>query len=378
MRRRDRPAFYYSPKRLFRQQRTNAVPVENGSYKSYMNAVLQSLIADRGLVHTSTRRLKSCISDSMPLTGALLAMVNTRPYLKVMNTEEIEKIFVERYSWFKTNSHHDAQDFLKLFMYSLEQEFISQQPTEGQESIPRNVQETKSDVQRRHFSMSPKKFLKRRRTVRGEPSIASSPRASEIERTKELPGSSLGYFLSQKYVLICPSCGKQTFPPDRRELGLSVSIPENPKTTGGEVLKPNWNLETLIWQSFEAELVARRCVYCTSVSSIVERVLTETPRCLIVRIKRFNGDGEKIDNAVKIPESLSLDIFFPPKAAFPCQYKLYSVVRCSTDQARGGHFVADVLEDDGTWTRCDDNVIIPGYTDTRDEREGYLCFYNFV
>lgn len=357
------------------------VGIVNMGNTCYMNAVLQCLMSDRCLIDMIDRRLKICEPSSRTLSEGLLVMFYSRrsPAVDFLRPRIIAQIFAEQHPSFKIGLEQDAHEFLTLFMDQLEKDFSEQRMERrrlNELELRRASNRCKDSKESRvAFRLKPSKVL----VKSFKSNIASRMHLSKSSRenASRSVDSSLGYYLSLQRQFICVSCGCRSQPRIERQLGLSVSIPEGPRTPSDEASREIWNLDDFVWDCFLPELIERKCEYCCSSYSVTETRVSKAPRCLVVHLKRFSADGRKIDTSVEIPQTISVEPALQASPGEPVNFQLFAIVRHRSISCESGHYTADVLVDDAswTWTHCDDLRIFPRYPDVLQEEQGYLCFY---
>lgn len=363
---------------------TPIVGIANMGNTCYMNAVLQSLIADRALLDKIGNQLQICDPGSMPLSEAFFAMAQSRQHNRVLSAQTFAAIMQRQYWTFETYVQQDAHEFLTLFIDLLHEEVSSarfRQRDEGRRKNKTGARETGNNATKstgkwgKWFTNTFKCLMKQDKRKQSSP---PSPRTLGFERPSQLVPPSLDYFASLQRVFVCTSCGGRSEPRRERQLGVSVSIPEDQTPPSDEKGRRTWNLRTLLWEYFEPELIMRKCDYCSGVFSVVESRMHRAPRCLVVQIKRVTQDGRKIEDRVKIPEYISVEPFIAGNSHSSYRYALSAVIRHSSAVSDSGHYEADIREDDGSWTCCDDRAIFPRYSDKQQDTQGYLCFYRLT
>lgn len=252
----------------------------------------------------------------MKLAIALVIMAEYRKCADILDSGAVAKAFQQKYPWFHIRTQQDAHEFFILFMQLLKEE-LSQ---EGENPV-------------------------------------------------------IGYYLTLSQTFVCSSCKRPCAPRKETDLGLSVSVLEDKWLPNSAPSSRFWHLETLVLFSLQPEAIDRRCEFCSGITATAEKVISQIPRRLVVQLKRFRADGTKIEIIVKIPPTLSLGRYLPPGADTAAFYRLVTVIRHYDNLARGPHYEADILENDGSWICCDDGDVYQCLTDEQQDTQAYLCFY---
>lgn len=361
------------------QRKTPIVGIANMGNTCYMNAVLQSLMADRSLIAMIDRRLKAYEPMSITLSEGLLAMFSSRrlPRVDVLSAELIGTVVAARNPLFRTFEQQDAHEFLTLFMELLYKEFSGRHP-ECRRRNELKARQALNSVKKPHETRHAHRLKACKILAKNGKSNTASRRQvrnSSLENVSRSVDSSPGYYLSLQRQFTCLSCGGRSKPRKERQLGISVSIPEDPTKRSDEASRQVCDLDDLVWNCFEPDVIERTCEYCRSSCSVAETSVSQPPRCLVVHLKRFTADGRKLDTLVKVPQHLFMSPAVLAMFGQPVNYQLFAVVRHSSTSCKSGHYTADVLGDDGSWTHCNDRRISPRCLDDLQDEQGYLYFY---
>lgn len=187
----------------------------------------------------------------------------------------------------------------------------------------------------------------------------------------------LGYSLKQCRLLQCKGCNVISTLRDEVQLGLSLSILSEYDPDIHALKYFDSNLQEMLDSNFENEEIERRCPVCEHSGAILETFISEVPRCLLIQIKRFSFDLQKINASVSIPDELLVDSMTADcKYGALHSYKLKGIISHISQDMISGHYVALIQEQDGTWTGYNDAKVLPGLkAEELDNLEGYIVLY---
>ncbi|OKP03830.1 Ubiquitin carboxyl-terminal hydrolase 44-B, partial [Penicillium subrubescens] len=138
---------------------------------------------------------------------------------------------------------------------------------------------------------------------------------------------------------------------------LTVQFPE---------VQDSQTLEQAIEDSFDKEVIDAMCIACEANPLEAELVLTEVPEVLIVHLGRIGerdtrpGETErfKINSQIDFPEETIIKKeWLDPRLGGirkDIKYVLSSVILHQSETTDGGHYMAVVKSENGTWTLTDD------------------------
>jgi ubiquitin C-terminal hydrolase len=135
-------------------------------------------------------------------------------------------------------------------------------------------------------------------------------------------------------------------------LCIDIHLPENADTN---------TIHNLVLENYNCENTKRICDFCNyKSSSIIESNgkrslrIWKTPKILLVHLKRFHGQGEKISSPVSL--SLELDLGSISINTRHVSFKLCSII-CHAGSLNYGHYFS-IIYADGDWLLYDDDVIV--------------------
>jgi ubiquitin carboxyl-terminal hydrolase 36/42 len=175
-----------------------------------------------------------------------------------------------------------------------------------------------------------------------------------------------GFFRS---TITCKVCGyrSETF---EQFMELSVDINKTDSLT--EAIQ-------LFFASEHLEDSCYTCERCNrKVAAIKQTELETSPVVLCIQLKRFNVNGTKIRNRIKVELHLDLSEYFSQAANNNerCYFKLVSMVTHLGYSSAGGHYSAVGLAPNGRYYSFDDvNVQVESIPNMTRESNAYLLFY---
>ena len=93
------------------------------------------------------------------------------------------------------------------------------------------------------------------------------------------------------------------------------------------------------------------CSQCLGNNKIKEtKAFVQSPNCLIIQLLRFSTNGRKKFRPVHYPFNIELPVM-------RTKYELVSVVRHIGKRSNEGHYMADVKDSSGSWSRCNDSSV---------------------
>lgn len=278
-----------------------------------MNSVVQLLLSDDRLIHTLHSRFQSYISEA-PASLGLISMYST-PHEVVLSS--FRRAIAQKSIDFLTDAMQDAHEYIVSVF----------------------------DV------------------------ISNESQCSEQRE--------LGYSLKQCRLLHCKGCNATSTLRDEVELGLSLSIPSEYDPELGALRYFDSNLQEMLDCNFEDEEIERRCPVCEHSGAILETFISAVPRCLLIQVKRFSFDLQKINASVSIPDELFCEsLTADGKNGAVHRYKLKGIILHISQNMASGHYVALIKEQDGTWTCYNDAQVLPGLkVGELEKMEGYLVLY---
>lgn len=84
--------------------------------------------------------------------------------------------------------------------------------------------------------------------------------------------------------------------------------------------------------------------------------LSYSPKNCLIHLKRFDWEGHKINNVVRIPTTLDLNPYRDVSNRHHLRYELTAVINHSGN-LRGGHYFCSAKDSDGNWYRFDDERV---------------------
>ena len=140
-----------------------------------------------------------------------------------------------------------------------------------------------------------------------------------------------------------------------------------------------WKLSRCIEKFCEPEFISsekgRVCHACDRVTDIIKRsIFWSLPKCLIIHLKRFTRNLEKLTQNVTFPDEMELNQVDGRRM----KYALYAV--CDhIGGLSGGHYTAHVISDDSSqWAFCDDESTVVSSREKVHSESAYILFYELI
>lgn len=347
-----------NPKQVSAQKRRRGL--NNTGKNCYMNSVIQALMCDDDLIQLLRERLAENRSSSMP-ASRLLAFMADRRYQVNQIPFAFKNLMAARNPQFGIRTQQDAQEFLTLCLDVLKGEYS------GNEGEGKSDGGADSDTLSRRFEVL---------STGDSDCHPGQPAIEGLRNESPIHAQSLGYSLTEERIFQCTKCGIRSNPVEEHVLGLSLSIPSQQAWIRGRRRNVRPNLQTMIRDFFKPERIDRRCPQCGCENAVVETRVSNPPRCLVVNIKRFSYDLRKVTTPVMVPQELSLPTAKSRDSVSRRNvYTLKAVIRHRSKSITRGHYVADILEADGTWTCCNDSRVFKLNGTWAQTTEGYIFFY---
>mmetsp|Transcript_6618 Transcript_6618/g.4967 ORF Transcript_6618/g.4967 Transcript_6618/m.4967 type:complete len:225 (+) Transcript_6618:886-1560(+) len=176
----------------------------------------------------------------------------------------------------------------------------------------------------------------------------------------------------------CLMCGHYSYAFDNF-MDLSIPIPRAGVRITGQV-----SIASCLKEFVKKERMDKcgyKCEKCKAVDNFEkEMTIYRFPRVLVLHLKRFYNSfmrREKINTLIDIP--MTLDIAeFAPHSSHPskeqAQYQLYGISHHS-GSLYGGHYVGEVLGDNGKWYDCNDSWVTSTNEPDTNSSSAYVLFY---
>lgn len=154
---------------------------------------------------------------------------------------------------------------------------------------------------------------------------------------------------------------------------IDVNIPNS---------KTSINLSELIIENFKLETMDEwKCDKCKNIGGVKQLKLWSLPTALVMVIKRFDSNMNKISSPVNISEFIN----FGPKTLLsnPEKETKYRLVAIGNHYGsyNNGHYTATKLEKNNEWIYCDDTNISKVeniYNELQNNKNAYMLFYELL
>eukprot|EP00927_Polykrikos_kofoidii_P071535 TRINITY_DN67797_c0_g1_i1.p1 TRINITY_DN67797_c0_g1~~TRINITY_DN67797_c0_g1_i1.p1 ORF type:complete len:799 (-),score=100.55 TRINITY_DN67797_c0_g1_i1:231-2627(-) len=242
---------------------------------------------------------------------------------------------------------------------------------------------------------------------------------AEADRSRPVPTHS--HFASVvKKLLVCAQCGvhreiRESFHDFSLDFGVGGYGGVMPVDGNGEMGErgacdgESSSLVSMLRNFFADEALQAKCDYCGAQEAQMKKFLVESPRVLVLHLKRFrlsirSGHYQKCGSRVSIPLDLALDVWACPQRSRPvsvsssedldvtspprdvmtpslaAKYQLRSCVAHDGCTPSSGHYVCYARGRCGTWGLYDDAyvrdcVISDSAAPSELEQKAYLLFY---
>jgi len=178
----------------------------------------------------------------------------------------------------------------------------------------------------------------------------------------------------------CKVCGGSSYAFDNF-MDLSLPIPRSGvRITGMVDLQACVRLFT---KSEKMEQCGYKCSNknCKAVDNFEkDMTIYRFPTILVLHLKRFYNSfmrREKINTTIQIPNTLDMTEFAPHSNHASKKKAVYSLYGIShhSGSLYGGHYIGEVLGDNGKWYRCNDSWVSSIHEPDLESSSAYVLFY---
>ena len=173
-------------------------------------------------------------------------------------------------------------------------------------------------------------------------------------------------------------------------ISVSLDLPSMGDSTSGYTV--TMSLEQCLSKFCKSEcLTGENCYVCSHCKRRCEAKksfsIEQSPRILIVHLKRFTNFGTKISSFIRYPKVLSLKNYMSScidqskplmgHASNEEAYDLYGIVVHQGSGCRSGHYYSYVRGIDDNWYNCNDEFVtrMSGGVDSVLSQQAYILFY---
>jgi len=116
-----------------------------------------------------------------------------------------------------------------------------------------------------------------------------------------------------------------------------------------------------------------RCEEHRPATKKISLIASQVPRVLVIHLRRFNANGEKVQTVVEFPVS---QFHLNCEGTSP-SYSLVSIIRHHGSSVSRGHYTCVSKCSDMTWREMDDSSVTTCAPDGSDP-DAYILFYKLM